>query len=77
MKPEKQRKVNARKEALLTAARFGIDEMLRSMSGADLFGANTEMYPSVSGLNSCTIKTSDGEFYFLKIQKSAWEEEPK
>lgn len=73
---EQANKIASRREELLLSTKRGINSMLRSMYGAHLFGARADTYIAGKSKNTLVIKTGDGEFYLVKIQKSAWEEKP-
>jgi len=63
-----------RKAELLESAMYGIRNYLESIRGGATFAGKPEIYPQAKQKHTMVIKTRDGEFYFIKIQKSTWED---
>lgn len=61
-----------RKQELANALLPGIQEYLSSMRGAHAFGSSAMVYRSAHKTHEFVISAADGEFYFVKVQKSRW-----
>lgn len=64
---------NRRRSGLLDAIKSAVSTFLFSTKGTELLGAGS--YIAVNGPSHFILKTADGEYYTVKVVKSAWKDE--
>jgi len=67
-------KATRRKKELAGCVLVPLRGLLACATGKAEFGSTAEAYESNGPGNTIVVKTSDGEFYLVKVQKSGWVE---
>lgn len=65
-----------RKQELADALLPAISEYLSSIRGAHAFGASAKVNRIAGKATEFIIAAGNGEFYLVKVQKSAWRNQP-